>query len=82
MPDDATVNDHLGDAYWRVGRKTEARYQWERALNFKPEKEMVDQLHDKITNGMPAFVMPAEMAKKPQATAAGTPTTTPIIQVQ
>ena len=70
MPDDVTINEHLGDAYWRVGRKTEARFQWERALAFEPEKEVADQLRDKLANGMPAFIAPAEMnAKKPQATA-------------
>ena len=26
-PQDPVINDHLGDAYWRVGRKLEARYQ-------------------------------------------------------
>ena len=26
-PADATINDHLGDAYWRVGRKLEAQSQ-------------------------------------------------------
>ena len=62
MPDDATVNEHLGDAYWRVGRTTEARYQWERSLTFKPEKETADALRDKIEKGMPAFAgMPIDV---------------------
>ncbi|OFW84299.1 MAG: hypothetical protein A2018_07345 [Alphaproteobacteria bacterium GWF2_58_20] len=30
-PADATINDHLGDAYWRMGRHREARFQWLRA---------------------------------------------------
>ena len=25
---DPEINDHLGDAYWRTGRKLEARFQW------------------------------------------------------
>lgn len=67
MPDDATVNDHLGDAYWRVGRVTEAKYQWERALTFKPDKEAAEALNAKLANGLPAFVLPAELnAKAPQ----------------
>jgi tetratricopeptide (TPR) repeat protein len=53
LPDDPTVNDHLGDAYWRVGRQTEARFQWERALLFKPEKEIADQLKEKLAQGLP-----------------------------
>jgi len=41
------VNDHLGDVLWAVGRKTEARFQWRRALSlhetthsqdFQPER--------------------------------------------
>ncbi|MFM2410494.1 MAG: hypothetical protein RL481_1322 [Pseudomonadota bacterium] len=29
--DDVTINEHLGDAYWKVGRKIEARYSWRAA---------------------------------------------------
>ena len=35
-PVDPVINDHYGDALWMVGRKTEARFQWKRALSFKP----------------------------------------------
>ena len=37
MATDPVVNDHLGDVYWAVGRKTEARFQWRRALSFASE---------------------------------------------
>jgi len=33
-PVDPVVTDHLGDVYWAVGRKLEARFQWHRALSF------------------------------------------------
>ncbi len=46
------LNDHLGDAYWRVGRKAEARFQWSRALNFKPEPDQVGQIQGKIEKGL------------------------------
>jgi tetratricopeptide (TPR) repeat protein len=36
MPEDATINGHLGDAYWAAGRKIEAAYQWRRALTLNP----------------------------------------------
>ncbi len=36
-PDSAVINDHLGDAYWRVGRKREARFQWTKALAMKDD---------------------------------------------
>jgi tetratricopeptide (TPR) repeat protein len=31
-PADATINEHLGDALWKVGRQLEAKFQWQRAL--------------------------------------------------
>lgn len=36
MPEDSTINGHLGDAYWAAGRKVEATYQWRRALTLNP----------------------------------------------
>jgi Flp pilus assembly protein TadD len=48
---DATLNDHLGDVYWRLGRRTEARYQWQRALTLTPENPTTIQ--DKIAHGLP-----------------------------
>jgi tetratricopeptide (TPR) repeat protein len=33
MPYSVVINDHLGDAYWKVGRKREAKYQWQKALD-------------------------------------------------
>jgi len=32
-----TINDHLGDAYWRIGRTLEAKFQWAHARDLKPE---------------------------------------------
>ncbi|WP_245738995.1 tetratricopeptide repeat protein [Sphingomonas rubra] len=32
LPADAEVNDHLGDLYWALGRRFEARYAWRAAL--------------------------------------------------
>jgi len=46
LPYDATINDHLGDAYWKVGRETEAKFQWQRALNNAEDNE--NELKDKI----------------------------------
>jgi predicted negative regulator of RcsB-dependent stress response len=46
------LNDHLGDAYWQVGRKAEARFQWSRALNFKPEPDQAGQIESKIRDGL------------------------------
>ena len=49
---DPTINDHLGDAYWRVGRYNEARFQWKRALTLKPEPNQVLAIQEKILRGL------------------------------
>lgn len=59
MPGDVTVNEHLGDALWRVGRKHEARFQWQRAITFKPEPEVLDAITKKIADGLPDIASPA-----------------------
>ena len=83
MPNDPTVTDHLGDAYWRLGRETEARYQWEQALAFKPEKDEEASLHTKLEKGLPAFVAPVAEAPKPNAVKADSGTVEPLkTQVQ
>ena len=48
QPEDATINSHLGDAYWAVGRKREAQFQWRRALLFNPEPEEKTRLEAKL----------------------------------
>ncbi len=53
MPYDPTINDHLGDAYWRVGRKLEANFQWKRALNFSKDDELIDNIKEKLSRGLP-----------------------------
>ena len=52
LPGDPTVNDHLGDVYWRLGRKNEARFQWELALSFSPETKEAQSLHKKLKEGL------------------------------
>jgi tetratricopeptide (TPR) repeat protein len=47
-PSDWTVNLHLGDAYWAVGRKLEAQFQWRRALTLDPDPEDVPKLQSKL----------------------------------
>ena len=50
--DDPIINDHLGDAYWQVGRRNEARFQWERALGFKPEASVIPAIKRKLDEGL------------------------------
>jgi Flp pilus assembly protein TadD len=51
-PADPTLNEHLGDVYWKVGRKKEARFQWQRALTLKPEAKQKTSLQAKIEQGL------------------------------
>ena len=51
-PADPTINEHLGDVYWQVGRKLEAGYQWERALSLEPEKKQMKSIKKKIKTGL------------------------------
>src|SRR3990172_232091 len=51
-PQDSVINDHLGDAYWKVGRHHEARFQWRRALQFEPEADQVGLIEGKIERGL------------------------------
>ena len=53
-PTDPVLNDHLGDAYWMVGRKEEARFQWTRALSFEPEPDLAPKLEQKLETGLGA----------------------------
>ena len=52
MPVDPIVNDHLGDVYWAVGRKREARFQWNRALSFDPEDADQARIIKKLEIGL------------------------------
>jgi Flp pilus assembly protein TadD len=64
-PEDATINGHLGDAYWAANRKLEALYQWRLALSLNPEPEDVPKLEAKLHD--------AQMAEQPKQ-AQSTPT--------
>ena len=50
-PEDATINSHLGDAYWAAGRKIEAQYQWRRALTLNPTPDDAAKLEAKLNTG-------------------------------
>lgn len=50
-PGNAVINEHLGDALWKSGRKIEARYQWRVAALFA-EAEMAERLAVKLADGL------------------------------
>ena len=55
---DPVINDHLGDAYWAVGRATEAQFQWHRALSFSDDtSEDAARIRRKIEIGLDAVLI-------------------------
>lgn len=50
-PAAARANEHLGDAYWRLGRHYEARYAW-RAAALTAENEATARLDAKLAHGL------------------------------
>ena len=53
-PGNAVINDHLGDAYWFAGRKNEAVFQWNHALDLKEDADSINKkaIKEKIQNGI------------------------------
>jgi tetratricopeptide (TPR) repeat protein len=56
IPYDSVLNDHLGDVYWKLGRTDEARFQWNRALNYNVREQDVDSIKRKIKFGLPDVI--------------------------
>ena len=55
---DPIINDHLGDAYWAVGREIEAQFQWNRALSFSDEgAEESVRIRRKLAIGLDAVLV-------------------------
>ncbi|MEM7047224.1 MAG: hypothetical protein AAF442_06200 [Pseudomonadota bacterium] len=57
LPYDPTVNDHLGDAYWRAGRVREAAYQWQRAINNSDDPAFIETVIEKLDEGLGAHII-------------------------
>jgi Flp pilus assembly protein TadD len=52
LPGDPEINEHLGDAYWRAGRRQEARFQWTAVLTFDPAPEQKAKVQAKLDSPM------------------------------
>lgn len=52
QPVDPVINDHLGDALWRVGRRLEAEFQWKRAMSFEPDDHDAIRIKRKLKIGL------------------------------
>jgi tetratricopeptide (TPR) repeat protein len=64
-PVDPVINDHYGDALWMIGRKTEARFQWRRALSFDPEEDDAGRIRKKLDSGLDAVLAAEEAEGQP-----------------
>jgi tetratricopeptide (TPR) repeat protein len=49
---DPEINNHLGDAYWKVGRKDEALFQWRRVLTLQPDDKIKASAETKLASGL------------------------------
>ena len=49
---DAEINDHLGDAYWRAGRRDEAKFQWDAVLTLKPDPDVKARVEAKLASAL------------------------------
>ena len=49
---DPEINNHLGDAYWRVGRRDEAQFQWRRVLTLDPDAKIKADAEGKLASGL------------------------------
>jgi len=61
-PADPDVNNHLGDAYWRVGRTVEARFQWQRVLSLSPTDKLKREVEEKLKSGLTPDISTAVVA--------------------
>ncbi|MFC4292155.1 tetratricopeptide repeat protein [Sphingorhabdus arenilitoris] len=49
---DLTINEHMGDAYWKAGRRVDARYAWKTAKHLAKDEDAA-RLAEKINIGLP-----------------------------
>ena len=61
-PEDPTINEHLGDVLAAANRTREAEFQWQRALNLKPDAAETKRLKDKLA-AVPATAVPVSAPK-------------------
>jgi len=48
LPNSSEVLNHLGDCYFKLGRKKESLYQWKRALKYEEDKIVIEKISQKI----------------------------------
>lgn len=63
-PANPEVNNHLGDAYWQVGRRREAAFQWSRVLTLNPDAEQRADAERKLAEGLTPAAPAADGAER------------------
>jgi len=62
---DPEINNHLGDAYWKVGRRDEAIFQWKRVLTLQPDAKIKADAEAKIASASGPDGPTQRVAKEP-----------------
>ncbi len=56
IPYNAVINSHLGDVYWKLGRRKEAQYQWKKARDYfdseNSDEIKLEDIKKKISKGL------------------------------
>ncbi len=60
IPEDSTLLDHLGDAYWQVGRQNEARFQWKHARDLSQDASFKTFIDQKMQHGI---TVPSQLSR-------------------
>jgi tetratricopeptide (TPR) repeat protein len=51
-PGDPTINEHLGDALWRAGKRMDARFQWNHAITYGADAQQKASIEEKLKSGL------------------------------
>ena len=57
-PSDPEITGHLGDVYWVLGRRDEARYKWRLALSLSSDEDERQMLSARLADGLPDSEIP------------------------
>ena len=57
-PSDPEIIGHLGDVYWVLGRRDEARYKWRLALSLSSDEDERQMLSARLADGLPDSEIP------------------------
>ena len=48
LPRSSEIIDHLGDCYFMLNRKKEALFEWNKALRYENDKNVIKKIREKI----------------------------------